>query len=765
MSEKQLMRRLRKITAVVVVISILLFLGGGFITSSLGWVQKDTMTTQMISEAEEYKANVLRKIKMDQQTLQTLASFFRFSNTISMIDTDAFANGLYESNRHNSFIQMGYFTEDGDGIRVTVDREIKKNVRMEDLEEELQASIGEAWQGESAVSRVYEDARTGEKVFSYAVPVYQGDEITGVLTAKDSIEAFEDILDDKTAMNGYGYVHMIGKEGKFLIRSKNKVVDKRVESIFDGNYITDGEKEKIREAIDRDESVFSEFRYQGTAYQIYLSPIGLNGWYLFCVDTMQGVNAPIYQMINVTRAVFVGVLCLSVFLLIYGYQMLRKNHKQLIELAYYDSLTGAYNTVRFMQEMKDALSGPEKYSVCVLNIHQFKFINEIFGRTQGDKLLCHISQVLKESVNPGEYFCRDTGDFFWMILKGQNEEAIRERLYEMMEKISRFSLSQHHNYQIMIYCGVAVRRDDSSAEMMMTHAMFALQTAKGTDRNNVWFYDVELHKQETLQNYIESHMHQALKDKEFRMFLQPKMDMRTGELAGAEALVRWIPKDGTIIYPNQFIPLFESNGFCSSLDMYMVENVCRKIREWIDAGITPVPVSVNQSKLLFYEADYTRRLSDLKEKYRIPDGMITLEILEGLAMKNTDIINRKIRYLQGLGFQVSMDDFGSGYSSFHTLGSLQIDELKIDRSFLLELTDENVSTDRIYVILQHIITLARDLHIRTVAEGVETEEDEILIRSLGCDYGQGYYYSKPMPVAEFEEKYFENNQESSSSKP
>ena len=751
MSEKQLMRRLRKITAVVVVISILLFLGGGFITSSLGWVQKDTMTTQMISEAEEYKANVLRKIKMDQQTLQTLASFFRFSNTISMIDTDAFANGLYESNRHNSFIQMGYFTEDGDGIRVTVDREIKKNVRMEDLEEELQASIGEAWQGESAVSRVYEDARTGEKVFSYAVPVYQGDEITGVLTAKDSIEAFEDILDDKTAMNGYGYVHMIGKEGKFLIRSKNKVVDKRVESIFDGNYITDGEKEKIREAIDRDESVFSEFRYQGTAYQIYLSPIGLNGWYLFCVDTMQGVNAPIYQMINVARAVFVGVLCLSVFLLIYGYQMLRKNHKQLIELAYYDSLTGAYNTVRFMQEMKDALSGPEKYSVCVLNIHQFKFINEIFGRAQGDKLLCHISQVLKESVNLGEYFCRDTGDFFWMILKGQNEEAIRERLYEMMEKISRFSLSQHHNYQIMIYCGVAVRRDDSSAEMMMTHAMFALQTAKGTDRNNVWFYDVELHKQETLQNYIESHMHQALKDKEFRMFLQPKMDMRTGELAGAEALVRWIPKDGTIIYPNQFIPLFESNGFCSSLDMYMVENVCRKIREWIDAGITPVPVSVNQSKLLFYEEDYVENLCSILERYKVPGELITLEILEGLAAGNIDELNKKIDQLKVKGFRISMDDFGSGYSSFNTLGKLHIDELKMDRVFLSAITGKE--DERQKIIMAQVVDLAKKLRISTVAEGVETKENEALIRALGCSYGQGYYYSRPVDEEEFDRKY------------
>lgn len=753
MSEKQLMRRLRKITAVVVVISILLFLGGGFITSSLGRVQKDTMTTQMISEAEEYKANVLRKIKMDQQTLQTLASFFRFSNTISMIDTDAFANGLYESNRHNSFIQMGYFTEDGDGIRVTVDREIKKNVRMEDLEEELQASIGEAWQGESAVSRVYEDARTGEKVFSYAVPVYQGDEITGVLTAKDSIEAFEDILDDKTAMNGYGYVHMIGKEGKFLIRSKNKVVNRRVESIFDGNYITEAEKEKIREAIDNDESVFSKFRYQGTAYQIYLNPIGLNGWYLFCVDTMQGVNAPIYQMINVTRAIFIGVLCLSVFLLIYGYRMLRKNHKQLIELAYYDSLTGAYNTVRFMQEMKDALSGPEKYSVCVLNIHQFKFINEIFGRAQGDKLLCHISQVLKESVNLGEYFCRDTGDFFWMILKGQDEEMTGRRLYAIMEKISRFSLSQHHNYQIMLYCGVAVRRDDSSAEMMMTHAMFALQTAKGTDRNNVWFYDVELHKQETLQNYIESHMHQALKDKEFRMFLQPKMDMRTGKLGGAEALVRWIPKDGTIIYPNQFIPLFESNGFCSSLDMYMVENVCRKIREWIDAGITPVPISVNQSKILFYEEDYVENLCAVLERYRIPGDLITLEILEGLAAGNIDELNEKIDQLKEKGFRISMDDFGSGYSSFNILGKLHIDELKMDRVFLSAITGKE--DERQKIIMAQVVDLAKKLRISTVAEGVETKENETLIRTLGCGYGQGYYYSRPIDEDEFDRKYME----------
>lgn len=751
MSEKQLMRRLRRITAVVTVISALLFLGGGFITASLGRVQSDTMETQMTSEAEEYKTNVLRKIDADIQTLQTLARFFQFSNTISAIDAEAFAKGLYESNNHNSFIQMGYFTKAGDGIRVTINQDIEKNVRVEALNEPLQNIIQDAEAGKSGVTRIYYDDSLGKNVFAYAIPVYENDEITGVLTANDEISTFEEILDDKTAMNGYGYIHMIGKEGNFLIRSKNKVVDRNLDTIFEGGYISDSEQVKIKAAMDKDDSVFSEFVYEGTSYQIYLEPIGVNGWYLFCVDTMQGINAPIYQMINVTRVIFIGVLILSIFLLVYGYKMLRKNHKQLIRFAYYDSLTGAYNTVRFIQEMKEALAGPEKYSVGVMNIHQFKFINEIFGRAQADKLLCYIKQVLEEELETGEYFCRDSGDAFWVLLKEQDEEVISRRLYQIMTKISEFSLSQHRTYQIFLYCGVAVRRDNSSAEMMMTHAMFALRTAKGTDRNNIWFYDTKLHKQEMLQNYIESHMHQALQDKEFHMFLQPKIDLKTGTLGGAEALVRWIKPDGDMIYPNQFITLFESNGFCARLDMYMVEKVCEQLRNWIDEGIEPIPISVNQSKILFYEEDYVENLCGLIKKYDIPAGLITLEILEGLAIGNVEEFNRRIMQLKEQGLCISMDDFGSGYSSFNMLGKLKIDELKLDRVFLAEITDEE--DDKQKIIMEQVVDLTKRLNISTVVEGVETKENEALIRSFGCDFGQGYYYSRPISAEEFDEKY------------
>ena len=210
------------------------------------------------------------------------------------------------------------------------------------------------------------------------------------------------------------------------------------------------------------------------------------------------------------------------------------------------------------------------------------------------------------------------------------------------------------------------------------------------------------------------------------MFLQAKKDLRTGELAGAEALVRWNASDGRMIFPDQFIPLFERNGFCVKLDLYMVEQACRQIRSWMDRGIDPIPISVNQSKPLFFEPNYVQALTELVQTYGIPPRFITLEILEGLALENVDTLNEKIVLLQAEGFRISLDDFGSGFSSLNTLGKLKIDELKLDRGFLLGISSQEQG--RVRIILKEIVQIARQLSISTVAEGVETAEDERLIR-------------------------------------
>ena len=183
----------------------------------------------------------------------------------------------------------------------------------------------------------------------------------------------------------------------------------------------------------------------------------------------------------------------------------------------------------------------------------------------------------------------------------------------------------------------------------------------------------------------------------------------------------------------------------------MADQVCRQIREWIDSGIQPVPVSINQSKLLFYESDYVENLCKITEKYQIPPSLITLEILEGLALENVEELNTRIAQLQEKGFHISLDDFGSGYSTLNTLGSLHIDELKLDRGFLSELSLTHNDSQR--VIIEEIISLTKKLYISTVAEGIETLESAELLKSMGCDLGQGYYYSRPLPAKEFTEKF------------
>ena len=167
-----------------------------------------------------------------------------------------------------------------------------------------------------------------------------------------------------------------------------------------------------------------------------------------------------------------------------------------------------------------------------------------------------------------------------------------------------------YNYQILLYCGAVMIETytpgDMSAEDVRTHALFAMKTANGHYQNKIWFYDTELHKTELLENYVESHMHQALEKQEFKLYFQPKFDLRSGTLCGAEALVRWQPGDGRIIYPDQFIGLFEENGFCTQLDMYMFEQVCRQLHDWAERGVRPIPVSINQSSCCFTKRDMCR---------------------------------------------------------------------------------------------------------------------------------------------------------------
>ncbi len=758
MDEKSLKSRIKKLSIAVVIISFAILIAVVAASYNLRTILQDALFSQMESETEQYGINIRRQMDADIQTLNTLASFIQYGN----MDTDSFIKGFQLSREYNDFDGLGFFgrPDMNIDIGIMITSDAVEEVSAEALDGNMAAVVQDAWNGGSGISRIYTEEDTDENMFAYAVPVYADKEVAGALAAEVGTDVFADVLQDRSVLHGSGYIHLISDSGKILVRSEERVIEEELDTIYDNDYIAQEEQENIKDALIKGESCFSEFTYNGETYQVLLAPLGVNGWYLFCVQTAQSISGSIYHLMTNTQIITVVVLFIILIIIAYGYRIIYRSNHNLIKSAWYDPLTGAYNMAKFEYETAGIIENTYEYSLAAMNIRQFKFINEIFGTRAADLLLCHMKSVIADNITENEYYCRNSEDMFYLLLRDTDRDRIKERIGKMIQEISRYAICNNRDYRILLYCGVVIGTDvedeEPSVKKSMTHVRFALDTARQSLKNNIWFYDTRLHEDEKLQNYVESHMNQALDNHEFKLYLQPKVNLSTGRTSGAEALVRWIAEEGRIIYPGQFIPVFEANGFCVNLDMYMLEEVCRQIRKWIDDGLTPVPVSVNQSKLLFYEADYIANLKSLLDKYQIPAELISLEILEGLASENVNELNKRIGRLREIGFKISLDDFGSGYSSMNTLASLEIDELKFDRGFLLGLKDSGEEYERQIIIMNEIVELTKKLKISTVVEGVETKENEELVRDLGCEYGQGYYYSMPMSASEFSEKYVKN---------
>ena len=758
MDEKSLKSRIKKLSIAVVIISFAILIAVVAASYNLRTILQDALFSQMESETEQYGINIRRQMDADIQTLNTLASFIQYGN----MDTDSFIKGFQLSREYNDFDGLGFFgrPDMNIDIGIMITSDAVEEVSAEALDGNMAAVVQDAWNGGSGISRIYTEEDTDENMFAYAVPVYADKEVAGALVAEVGTDVFADVLQDRSVLHGSGYIHLISDSGKILVRSEERVIEEELDTIYDNDYIAQEEQENIKDALIKGESCFSEFTYNGEIYQVLLAPLGVNGWYLFCVQTAQSISGSIYHLMTNTQIITVVVLFIILIIIAYGYRIIYRSNHNLIKSAWYDPLTGAYNMAKFEYETAGIIENTYEYSLAAMNIRQFKFINEIFGTRAADLLLCHMKSVIADNITENEYYCRNSEDMFYLLLRDTDRDRIKERIGKMIQEISRYAICNNRDYRILLYCGVVIGTDvedeEPSVKKSMTHVRFALDTARQSLKNNIWFYDTRLHEDEKLQNYVESHMNQALDNHEFKLYLQPKVNLSTGRTSGAEALVRWIAEEGRIIYPGQFIPVFEANGFCVNLDMYMLEEVCRQIRKWIDDGLTPVPVSVNQSKLLFYEADYIANLKSLLDKYQIPAELISLEILEGLASENVNELNKRIGRLREIGFKISLDDFGSGYSSMNTLASLEIDELKFDRGFLLGLKDSGEEYERQIIIMNEIVELTKKLKISTVVEGVETKENEELVRALGCEYGQGYYYSMPMSASEFSEKYVKN---------
>ena len=750
--EKKLWKRVNRLTLLAVVIGVIFMASGALLQFVLSDMATDSALEEMEFRVEEYGDAIRGVLRYNAQTVDALSCFVE---PWEDMDASDIAAGLAQALQNNHYDGMAWFPAEGRSVIVSRDGVSFIGLSADSLAHDAQASIARALEGETVASGIYEGSVVlpeGESGLLYAAPVESHGGIVGVLAAVDDAHVLTRVVYDFNQDGSGGFLHIIDAQGNFLVRSEKQTKGWSDGNVFDASVLAEEEEERIRALLARGESASCSFTYGGAEYHAVFVPVGVHGWYEVCVWDAHTFVGPTRAVVRALQASAGVALALLVFLIGYYYSTLRRSRRDAANIAYIDPVTGADNFAGFTRRLAQRQKGGRDYCLAALNISQFKFINGIFGRQQADQLLCFVKSVLDGHLRAGEFFCRDSGDIFYICLNETDREAIRVRMESVMRAISSKAMGGESNFQVLTYCGAAVGQEVGEGESPVAQVLFALESARSSGRrNSIRFYDATLRKDEELDYYIESHMQKALDEGEFKLYYQPKIDLATGRVAGAEVLVRWLTAEGGMILPAKFIPIFEKNGFCEELDLYVFEAACRQIRAWVDAGLPALRFSVNQTKPLFYRRDYVDTLCAIARKYGVEPGLITLEVLEGLAMENADVLNAVIGQLHAKGFAVSLDDFGSGYSSLNTLANLRIDELKLDKGFLKTLSAREDA--RLRVVLEETLAMSRRLGIRTVVEGVETEKGDRIVRALGADRAQGYYYGSPMDAQSFRARF------------
>lgn len=419
--------------------------------------------------------------------------------------------------------------------------------------------------------------------------------------------------------------------------------------------------------------------------------------------------------------------------------------QMLDEKIQFDDLTKLYNRSEFIKVAgeKIKLSKKEdKYYIIEFDIDRFSVFNDLFGINQGDVMLKNIADYLINVSNKyDEVYARLSNDIFAVLLKGDSVD-VANFVQDLKNNIRLFSDYFEINLSIGAY---KIVDKTLSIETMLDYCKQAAKTIKKRYVKTYALYNESMFESRVAEQKVINRMNQALADKEFNIYLQPKYDIYKNELAGAEALVRWV-KDDKVIPPNQFIPIFEQNGFITKLDYYVWEETLKYLKWRKDNGYKLIPISVNVSRTFLTIPNCKNIIINLVDKYGIDHKYFELEITETL-FSDIDLVRDKVNDLRKEGFKVLMDDFGSGYSSLNVLKDVEFDVLKIDLKFFSN--DSNKSQK----IIEAVINLAHELNIPAIAEGVETKEYIDMLKKYGCQYAQGFYFDKPMNIKSFNQKY------------
>ena len=417
--------------------------------------------------------------------------------------------------------------------------------------------------------------------------------------------------------------------------------------------------------------------------------------------------------------------------------------KQIVDVDY---LTGVFNRQGLYSNYA-SISNDELVHFMYIDIDDFKSINDLYGHSVGDKVIKTICRAIQDNTREDVVY-RIGGDEFVVLIadKSLSKDDVEKMASNLVETVKGLELEEDPTHEITISVGVITEQNpEDDLNDILYRGDAAMYYAKKNGKNKYVLYE-SIENEFMEKKFILLEKENALKNDEFVVYMQPKMNMINQTIHSVEALVRWKHSKKGLIPPGKFIPVFEECGFVTDLDYYVFEQVCKIKQSWKEQKLDSILVSVNMSRLHLYDREFIGKLLSITKKYNVDPAQLELEFTETVFLKDNDLIKKVVTELKKVGFSISMDDFGSGYSTLNILKDTPIDILKIDRTFLSRVAEDSKSRR----IIRSIVSMAKDLHLDIVAEGVETIEQINFLTSCGCEIAQGFYYSKPIPLDEYE---------------
>lgn len=734
-------KNIRKIIGIIVItISITLMLIVMLYKATYSSLETNLKSTIVTSDIQ--KADVLKK-----QISVFFSTMEGFVTSISQMTDDL------EKDKVKLVILLSDLTHELNATGMGIVTDKGKGVVGLDVDFDRYSGMKKALAGKNSLTVVDNGPNGESKCLLFAVPLY--DDVKGkkyVFYATIAREYIYKVFRSSTEYNEQ-YVMLINKNREVMLPMTNLQKQKEFSDIMDNpaNYKLEEKFNSFEKKVKEQRGAIDQFIFNGDSYYVDVVYVDDSDMFLVSlVDTDEATSYIQYatNMAGIIFAIVVGLFAIAIILTTI---LQFRNQSNMFRLAYNDKLTGIYNWEYMQIKVYELLKEDRKLILVLFDIKGLKYINDIYGFASGDKILLDIANFIKENKFTEDNFygySKLEDDAFALVIEGEIDERfvvmVKAFMNELQGKISDLC-------EVNFAVGIAPikRNDDGNYHRVIDDAYSAMESNSKQTGITIGVYDQEFKEELIKSKKLEGDLPYALKNKEIKVYLQPKYDTATEKIVGAEALVRWQHHELGFISPGQFIPLFESNGMISKIDRYVLDQVCANFKEWKAKKLNLYPISVNLSRAEVNDKNLVNVVKSIRDKYDIGSDLVEIEITESSVANNDEQLFELMEQLRTNGFKLSMDDFGTGYSSLSQLMKMPIDYLKLDKSFIDNCINDDPE-NKTHKFIANVVRIAKDINCKVVAEGVETKEQRDTLLEAGCDIIQGFYYAKPMPVSEYE---------------